>query len=200
MSRLALTAIALACAAAPELAAAHAQDGTAEGLVDGLLHPVLGLDHLVAMVAVGLWGAQLGQPLLVALPIAFPLMMTVGALLGLAGVPVPADELGVGLSAVALGLFVYFGWRAPVWAAVSLVAVFAVFHGYAHGVALPEADNPLAYGVGFVAMTGMLHGVGILIGEVAKVVRSGPKVMRGGGATVAAVGAAFALAALAGVR
>lgn len=183
---------------APSTAMAHVQEGAAEGLVDGLLHPLLGPDHLVAMVAVGLWGAQLGHPLLVALPVAFPMMMTVGALWGLTGLPLPAAEFGVALSAVALGLFVLRGWRAPVWAAVSLVAVFAVFHGYAHGIELPEAVNPLAYGVGFVTTTGLLHGAGIALGEGAKLVANGGGLIRACGAAVAAVGALFAVSAVAG--
>jgi urease accessory protein len=160
-------------AGAPGAVLAHAQEGTAQGLADGLVHPLLGPDHLVAMVAVGLWGAQLGAPLLLALPVAFPLMMTVGALWGLSGAPLPGAEVGVGLSALALGLFVLRGWRAPVWAAVPLVALFGVLHGYAHGRELPEAVNPLAYGVGFVVATGLLHAVGIVIGELAKTTARG---------------------------
>jgi urease accessory protein len=182
---------------APVWAQAHVVDGTAEGLLDGLLHPVLGPDHLVAMIAVGLWGAQLGQPLLLALPVAFPMMMTVGALWGLVGLPLPAPELGVSLSALALGLFVLRGWRPPVWAAVALVAVFAVFHGHAHGVELPEAVNPLAYGVGFVTATGLLHAVGVGIGEIARAAPSGATVFRACGAAVAAVGALFSVGAVA---
>ncbi|MFN3616205.1 MAG: HupE/UreJ family protein, partial [Rubrimonas sp.] len=189
MIRSVLAALALAV---PSAALAHVQEGAAEGLADGLLHPLLGPDHMVAMVAVGLWGAQLGQPLLVALPVAFPMMMTVGALWGLSGLPLPGAEIGVALSALALGLFVMRGWRAPVAAAVALVAVFAIFHGYAHGVALPAAVNPLAYGVGFVTTTGLLHGLGIAIGEGARAVARGGGLVRACGAGVAAVGALFA--------
>jgi urease accessory protein len=151
------------------------------------------------MVAVGLWGAQLGRPLLLALPIAFPMMMAAGALWGLSGAPLPAAEVGVAMSAVALGLFVLMGWRAPVWAATALVGAFGVFHGYAHGTELPEAANPLAYGVGFVTATGLLHAVGIAIGELAKSTSQGRSVFQACGGAVAAIGALFAASAVAGV-
>lgn len=194
MPRLALAFALAAATLSPIAALAHAQEGVAVGLLDGLLHPVLGVDHLVAMVAVGLWGAQLGQPLLVALPIAFPLMMAVGAVGGALGLPLPAPEFGVSASAIALGLFVWRGWRAPVWAAVGAVAVFALFHGYAHGVSAGTSHDPLAFGVGFTMATGLLHLVGIGVGALAGVPafgERGAQAVRGCGAGVAAVGAAY---------
>lgn len=197
MSRL-IAALLLALLA-PAAALAHAQEGTAEGLLDGLMHPVVGPEHLVAMVAVGLWGAQLGQPLLVALPIAFPMMMTVGALMAVAGVALPGTALGVAVSAVALGVIVYVGWRAPVWAAVALVGGFALFHGYSHGAALPQARDPLAFGVGFVVATGLLHAVGIGVGEIARAMPAGHALMRVCGVVVAGVGALFGAVAVAGM-
>lgn len=146
------------------LTLAHAEQGVAGGLISGLLHPVLGLDHLVAMVAVGLWGAQLGVPAIYLLPIVFPVVMAVGGLLAVAGMPLPFIELGIALSALALGAAVALNLRPPLWLSAIIVGVFAVFHGHAHGAEMPSAANPLAYGIGFVVATGLLHLAGIAIG------------------------------------
>ena len=174
---------------------AHSASGVAGGLVSGLLHPVLGLDHLVAMVAVGLWGAQLGSPALWLLPIVFPMIMALGALLGVAGLPLPLIELGIAASALALGFAVAGALRPPLWAALLLVTVFAVFHGHAHGTEVPSAANPLAYGVGFVISTGLLHVAGILLGALTHF-PSGARLVRGCGAAVAAVGVFYIAADL----
>ena len=154
------------------------------------MHPVLGLDHLVAMVAVGLWGAQLGSPALWLLPIAFPLVMSLGAVAGVLALPLPFIEWGVALSALALGALVALRVRAPLWVAAGLVGAFAVFHGHAHGTEVPAAANALAYGVGFVSATGLLHLLGILIGALVKL-PSGLVVVRCFGAGVAAAGLFF---------
>ena len=175
----------------PLPAFAHEQVGVAGGLLSGLLHPVTGPDHLVAMVAVGLWGAQLGAPLVWMLPIAFPMLMAVGGVLGVVGVPLPAVEVGVALSAVVLGLVVLGAYRAPRWLAIALVSVFALFHGHAHGTELPHAVNALAYGLGFVTSTGLLHLAGILIGILHHWPKAGPLIVRGCGALVALFGIFF---------
>ncbi|MEL6476100.1 MAG: HupE/UreJ family protein [Pseudomonadota bacterium] len=175
----------------PSLAVAHAGEGVAGGLVSGLLHPVLGPDHLVAMVAVGLWGAQLGRPLLILLPLAFPLVMALGGVMGLADLPLPGVEIGIALSALILGLVVAMAFRAPVWLAVVLVGVFAVFHGFAHGKELPEAASPIAYGIGFMLATGMLHLAGIAIGLLNDWKELGPRIVRGCGAAIALLGLVF---------
>ncbi|MFV0275902.1 MAG: HupE/UreJ family protein [Parahaliea sp.] len=133
-------------------------------MISGLLHPLLGPDHLVAMVAVGLWGAQLGAPAIWLLPIVFPLVMALGGLLGIAGFPLPFFEMGVALSALLLGLAVAAQWRPNLVLSGVLVGVFGIFHGYAHGTELPGASNALAYGIGFVTTTGLLHLTGIVIG------------------------------------
>lgn len=158
--------LAVAAAGVPDAALAHSEAGVAGGLQSGFLHPLLGPDHLVAMLAVGLWGAQLGRPLIWALPIAFPLMMALGGVLGVLGIPLPAVELGIAASGVVLGLVVALALRPAVPLAVAVVAVFAVLHGHAHGTELPAAANPLAYGIGFVVATGLLHLAGIAIGSV----------------------------------
>lgn len=148
----------------PTIALAHAQIGAADGLVTGFMHPVLGPDHVIAMVAVGIWGAQLGGPAIWLLPITFPLVMAVGGMLGAVGVPVPSVEIGIAASAIVLGAMVAAAARPPLGLALAIVCMFAIFHGHAHGTELPEAVNPLAYGVGFVTATGLLHLTGILLG------------------------------------
>lgn len=180
----------------PSLAAAHSTEGLSGGFISGILHPILGPDHLVAMVAVGLWGAQLGRPLIYALPLAFPIMMAVGGMLGMNGLAVPGLEIGIALSAVVLGLVVVFGWRAPVPVAVAIVGAFAVFHGMAHGLELPDAAQPMAYGAGFLISTGLLHCAGIAIGMLNQAGAFGPQIVRAAGGAVAVVGAVFLVPAL----
>lgn len=145
---------------------AIAHDGTSmkQGFVSGIMHPVSGLDHLLAMVAVGLWGAALGRPLIVALPVIFPAVMAGGGLLGIAGVPMPPVEIGIAVSVIMLGLAVAARFKAPVWLACVLVGIFGLFHGYAHGQELPAASDPAAYGLGFIIATGTLHVAGITLG------------------------------------
>lgn len=143
---------------------AHGGTGLPGGFLAGAVHPLTGLDHLLAMVAVGMWGAFLGPPLLYALPVIFPLMMVAGAEIGMLDMPMPPVEIGIGLSVVSLGACIAFAWKAPVWLACSIVGLFALFHGYAHGRELPSAADPLGYSAGFVLATGSLHLLGILAG------------------------------------
>ena len=152
-------------AASPALA--HSGTGLAGGFVSGFFHPLTGFDHLLAMVSVGLWGAFLGRPLIVVLPVLFPAVMAVGGVLGMASVPLPPVELGIALSVLVLGGMIAFSVKAPIWLASLLVAFFAIFHGYAHGAELPSAADPVGYSVGFVLSTGLLHLVGIAIGLLA---------------------------------
>jgi urease accessory protein len=186
----------LAAALWPALAWAHTESGRAAGLVAGLRHPVSGLDHVLAMVSVGLWGAQLGAPAIWLLPVAFPMVMALGGMLALAGVAVPGVEAGVALSAILLGTAVLAEWRPPLWAATAIVGVFAVFHGHAHGSELPAGANGLLYSIGFVAATGTLHGVGIAIGVVHRW-KVGRVALRIAGGVVAGAGTVFAWRALA---
>jgi urease accessory protein len=127
---------------------------------------VSGLDHVLAMLAVGLWGAQLGIPAVWLLPVAFPMMMAFGGMFGLMGLPLPGVGMGIAVSAVVLGVMVLAEARLTPSAALAIVAVFAVFHGHAHGTELPEEQSGLLYSTGFVIATGLLHGVGIGIGSV----------------------------------
>ena len=124
---------------------AHAPGGFANGFLGGFAHPLLGPDHIVAMVAVGLWGAFLGRPAIWLLPITFPLMMAAGGVLGMLGVPIPAVEAGIASSAVVLGLMVALAARPPLWVAALLVGAFAIFHGHAHGRELPAGADAVAF-------------------------------------------------------
>lgn len=169
---------------------AHINKGEAAGFWSGLKHPVSGLDHVVAMIAVGLWGAQLGAPAIWLLPVAFPMVMALGGMLGLLGVPLPGIEIGIAASAILLGAAVMREARPRLAAAAALVAFFAVFHGYAHGHELPPGENGLLYSLGFVMATGCLHGVGISIGLVHRW-SWGRWALRVAGAFIAAAGILF---------
>lgn len=171
-------------------ALAHTGAGDLGGFASGALHPVLGLDHLVAMVAVGIWGGILGAPAIWLLPVVFPVVMALGGALGVSGLELPGAEFVIGFSGVALGLMVLLAARPPLWIAAVMVGVFAVFHGYAHGRELPVAADPVVYSVGFVLATGLLHMVGIALGALARW-PAGRIAIRAAGGLIAATGAAF---------
>ena len=181
-------ALSMTLIAAPALA--HTGEGITGGFMSGLTHPIFGWDHVVAMVAVGLWGGILGRPAIWILPIVFPLVMAFGAALGVAGIEVPFIETGIALSGIVLGLLVAFLIKMPMPAAATIVGLFAIFHGHAHGTELPDAANPAAYAVGFVIATGLLHLAGILFGTLMGS-EAGKWLVRAGGAVIALVGAAF---------
>ncbi|MGV8951235.1 MAG: HupE/UreJ family protein [Cypionkella sp.] len=179
--------VVLALLAQPALAHTGEDVG---GFMAGIRHPISGLDHVAAMVAVGLWGGILGKPALWLLPITFPLVMCVGATLGIAGVPFPAVETGIALSGIVLGAMVLFALRPPLWLAMAMVGIFAMFHGYAHGAELPSSASPVGYAAGFVLATSTLHLIGIAIGQLWQW-RSGKVVVRAVGAAIALAGGAF---------
>ncbi len=174
----------------PSGAPAHIVRGEAIGFVSGFGHPVSGLDHVIAMVAVGLWGAQLGAPAIWLLPVTFPLVMAFGGFLGLIGVPLPGSEIAIALSGVCLGAAVLGELKPPLWVAAALVGTFGLFHGYAHGAELPPGQDALLYSIGFVLATGMLHATGIAIGLVHRW-RWGQWALRGAGAFVMCGGMFF---------
>ncbi|MGZ9029821.1 MAG: HupE/UreJ family protein [Burkholderiaceae bacterium] len=180
----------------PLLALAHEERGQAAGFLAGLAHPVSGLDHVLAMVAVGLWGAVLGVPAIWVLPVAFPLVMAVGGLLGLLGVPLPGVELGIAVSAVVLGAMVLAEARPPLALAAVVVAFFAIFHGHAHGTEVAEGASALLYSLGFVVATGLLHAAGILIGVLRRW-PAGRVLVRAAGGGVGLAGLFFLWRALA---
>ena len=187
---LASLALLAAFALAAPLAQAHEGAGLAGGFMSGFAHPLLGWDHVVAMLAVGLWGAFLGAPALWLLPVVFPLVMAAGGALGVLGVPLPAVEIGIAVSAIALGGVVAGALRPPLWVAALLVALFAIFHGHAHGTELPQAASPLAYSLGFVVATGLLHLTGIALGLLTRW-PAGRIAVRGMGAGIALLGVLF---------
>jgi urease accessory protein len=179
----------LLCLAAVSPTLAHTGD-MAGGFVGGLAHPLFGADHVAAMVAVGLWGAFLGAPAIYLLPIVFPLVMALGGVLGIAGIPLPGVEIGIALSAVVLGLAVVLAARPPLAIAALLVGLFAIFHGYAHGAELPPGADALAYSAGFVTATGLLHLTGIGFGSLARW-PAGRFAVRAAGGAIALAGVAF---------
>jgi urease accessory protein len=176
-------------------ALAHEPSGQAVGFLAGLRHPVSGLDHVLAMVAVGLWGAQLGAPAIWLLPVTFPLVMAFGGFLGLVGVPLVGVEIGIAASAILLGLLVAAKSRPPLWVAAAAVGLFAVFHGHAHGTELPAGQSGLAYSAGFVVATGCLHAAGVAIGLVNRW-PWGQAAVRIAGAVITAAGVSFLWRAL----
>lgn len=172
---------------------AHLLNANSAGAALGFSHPFSGLDHILAMVAVGLWAAQIGRRALWVLPLAFPLAMAAGGLLGMGGVALPGIETGIGASVALLGLLIALAAKPPLPAAIGLVALFAIFHGHAHGTELPAAASPVLYGAGFIAATAVLHLAGLGIGQALKRPR-GRFAIRAGGAGIAAAGAFLLLA------
>ena len=168
-------------------ASAHVMDGPLGGFGSGFGHPLAGFDHLLAMLAVGLWGAQMGGRSVWTLPATFPMIMCVGGIIGMTGVlPDQPIEYGIALSVIVLGGAIAAAWKAPEWVALVLIAAFALMHGYPHGVLAPRASDPAAFTVGFVVSTGVIHVIGIAIGAALKPI--------GGGRLVQGLGAAISLA------
>ena len=183
-----LAAVSLLATESPALA--HVAKGVQGGFESGFIHPVLGLDHLLAMLAVGIWGAQMGGRAVWTLPVTFPMIMALGGLWGMTGFDLPHVEIGIAISVLVLGLAIAAAWRAPEALALLIIAAFAVFHGFAHGQELPNAVDPASYAVGFVVATGAIHIVGIAIGLFVKGLADGI-VARAIGAAIAAAGIYF---------
>lgn len=154
--------LASAFAIVPTLALAHAGHGDTAGFLHGFQHPLSGIDHVLAMVAVGIFAYVLGGRALLLVPMAFVAMMAAGFLVGVNGISVPFVELGIALSSIVIGAAAAWGKPVPVTAAISLVGAFAVFHGVAHGTEMPAAGSGLTYGLGFVTATVALHAAGLL--------------------------------------
>jgi len=174
----------------PGLVFAHAPEGAGGGFMTGFLHPILGYDHLIAMVAVGLWGAFLGDRVLWILPIVFPTIMAVGAAIGILGLEIPLVEFVIALSGVVLGALIALRFRAPLAVAMVLVGIFAIFHGYAHGLEMPEQISAMTYGAGFVTGTGLLHLAGIGLGFATRLPH-GELLVRGCGGVISVVGLTY---------
>jgi urease accessory protein len=189
--------MALAAAGALLLAASSASfahtGSMSGGFVGGFAHPLFGPDHVVAMVAVGLWGVFLGAPALWLLPVVFPLVMAAGGVNGIRAVRLPGVEIGIAVSAIVLGAMVALAVRPPLWVAALLVGAFAIFHGHAHGAELPPGADAVAYSLGFVIATGLLHLSGIAFGSLARW-PAGRVVVRAAGGAIALAGVAFLVA------
>jgi len=180
----------LCLAVVPGLAFAHPGPPHASDLAAGFLHPFTGVDHLLAMIAVGVWAARLGRKAIWVLPAAFPVAMLVGAMLAVAGVQLPMIEPMIAISVVALGIAVASGIRLPVLASAAVVSLFGVFHGHAHAIEGPVSDSMAGYAAGFVGATIALHMFGVAVGV--RLDRSDQTMIRQlGGSLIAVTGAAL---------
>lgn len=196
MSRAAFRLIAtIALLFAPGVAFAHPGHGADGSLLAGFLHPFTGIDHLLAMTAVGLLAFHLGGRALWAVPATFVAVMALGGILGAAGTSLPFVETGIALSVTVFGILIFSGISFSVLAAMILVGGFALFHGHAHGAEMPAGGTLLVYGVGFVTATALLHGLGIALGFATRPIGQAPqrRVMQACGAAIALVGAGLTL-------
>ncbi len=174
----------------PSLALAHTGAGDAHGFSHGFFHPLTGIDHVLAMVAVGILAYQSGGRAVWAVPLTFVSLMVVGGALGMSGLDLPFVEIAIAASVVVLGAAVAFGVTLPLAAAMGLAGVFALFHGHAHGAEMPEDASGLAYGLGFVIATALLHlaGLGLGMGIARIGARHGAALVRLSGVAIAVGG------------
>ncbi|MBB3406409.1 urease accessory protein [Rhizobium sp. BK316] len=183
-------ALALAAAALPAVAYAHTGVGETAGFMHGFSHPISGLDHILAMIMVGILAFQLGGRAVWAVPTTFVLVMALGGALGIAGINVPLVEIGIALSVIVLGAIVALNIRASTAVAMGIVGLFAIFHGHAHGAEMPENAGGAAYAAGFMIATALLHmaglGLGFLIARFGE--RQGAFVTRTAGSLAAVAG------------
>lgn len=189
MSRLAIRAVTAATAILlPTAAFAHTGAGHAVGFVQGFVHPVSGIDHVLAMVAVGIFAANLGGPARWAVPLTFVSVMALGGALGMAGIAVPFVEAGIAASVIVLGLAVALRWQWSTAGAMALAGVFAIFHGHAHGAEMPADASGFTYAAGFVIATALLHATGLGFGLGIARVAQAPHAIRFGGLAMAFAG------------
>ena len=203
LSRFVRPAAAIALTFGASIAFAHPghPGHTAEGsLLAGFLHPLTGADHLLAMVAVGVWSALASRSVRDALwaPVAFVALMILGALLGAGGVAVPMAEPMIAASLLVFGLLIAARAQMPAWAGALLCGAFALFHGYAHGAEMSMVANPFRYALGFMTGTALLHIAGVLIGDISQHYARGKVLLRWVGAVIAGAGGWFLVGGLAG--
>lgn len=193
MTRRLILVLAGALSLVPAAALAHTGVGDTSGFVHGFSHPVSGIDHILAMVAVGVFAYQLGGRAFWLVPGTFVLVMALGGALGMAGIPVPYVEVGIALSVIVLGAVIALGIKAPVAIAMGIVGLFAIFHGHAHGAEMPTDTLGAAYAAGFMIATALLHGAGILLGFLIGRIGEarGPWVVRTAGALTSLAGIAL---------
>lgn len=139
---------------------------SANGFLNGFTHPFLGLDHLFAMLAVGVWASMLGKKQVYVLPISFPIIMSIGAILGMLNYEINNTEVFISLSCLILGTLVLFSIKVSLIVSIFITGLFAIFHGYAHGIEMPSNNNPLVFTISFMLSTGILHALGIFMAEL----------------------------------
>ena len=181
------------CFFLPSLAYAHVGVGSTHGFISGIAHPIGGLDHLLAMVAVGIWAAQMGKRYIWVVPLAFVSVMALGGMLGISGITVPFAEQGIVISVLVMGILIAAAVKLPLAVSVVIVGSFAVFHGHAHGAEMPETVSGMAYGFGFILSTALLHVCGIGFGLLMQRI-SRPQLVRIAGVTIAVFGGYLCLA------
>lgn len=171
----------------PDLAAAHTFKGET-GFVSGVFHPVMGFDHLLAMLSVGIISAQIGGRSIWTVPLMFVTVMGLGGFLGMQNIPLPGVEYGIAFSVLILGLAVARGRKIHPLLAHLGVAFFAIFHGHAHGAEMPAMASPFIFSLGFLLGTAIIHLAGVSVGLVSRVIRNGPETLRYVGAGIAGIG------------
>ncbi|SEG68079.1 HupE/UreJ family protein [Bosea lathyri] len=170
-------------------ALAHTGAGPVHGFEAGLMHPLFGIDHVLTMVAVGLWAGLVGGKARFAYPVAFVSMMVVAGLWGMSGAELPGVEIGIAVSVVVLGLAIALNLTPPLAAGTAACAIFAIFHGHAHGAELPQGASGLGYALGFVLATAALHGVGLAFAS--QIATRAPLLARVAGGGLVAAGVAI---------
>lgn len=181
---------------APGAALAHTGVSATHGFMHGFMHPLSGADHILSMIATGMFAANLGGRALWAVPCAFAVAMVAGGFFGMQGVALPYVETGIALSVIALGLAVACRWRAPVALAMALAGLFAIFHGHAHGAEMPADASGAAYAAGFLLATALLQATGIALGLALLGRGSSERLFRLSGAAMSLAGLALFIAAV----
>ncbi|MBI4937162.1 MAG: HupE/UreJ family protein [Nitrosomonadales bacterium] len=175
------------CLFPPTLALAHTGVAPANGFISGLAHPVGGPDHILAMLATGIWATQMGRRFIWAAPLAFVSVMALGGALGISGISIPFSEGGIAVSVLALGILIAAAVKLPLAASVVIAGLFGIFHGHAHGAGMPLGVSGIAYGLGLILSTASLHLCGIGFGHLMRRV-SRPALVRVAGAAIASFG------------
>ena len=190
MKRAAVTTFVIFLVFAPAAALAHPEHDGAGGLAHGLFHPLTGIDHVLAMIAVGVLAAQYGGRALWLVPMSFLVAMAAAGAIGMAGIPVQIVEAGIGLSVVVLGLMIAFQIKSPTSVAMLVVGFFALFHGYAHGSEMPDGLAGLSFAAGLLVATALLLSAGAGLGLILQRRTSSRRLIQAGGGAMALVGIA----------
>jgi urease accessory protein len=190
MKRAAVTTFIAFLVFAPAAVLAHTGHDDASGLAHGFIHPVTGIDHVLAMIAVGVLAAQYGGRALWLVPLSFLAAMAIAGVIGMAGIVIPVAEVGIGVSVVVLGLAIAFQLRPPTLISMAVVGFFALFHGYAHGAELPDGITGLSFALGFLFATALLHGTGVGLRLFMQRQASSRRLIQAGGGAMAVVGIA----------